>query len=89
MMPQNLRLVPLSAIAITLLAASGSAANQAPAADAPSFADDLQVGELAERANDRRIKIHRTVNGRATEIAAGPDDTILPNDAIKVPRRMF
>ena len=49
----------------------------------------LQVGGLAERANEGRIKIRRTVNGKPIEIAARPDDTILPNDEIRVPRRMF
>jgi polysaccharide biosynthesis/export protein len=49
----------------------------------------LQVGGLAERANERRIKIRRTVNGKSIEVAARADDKVLPNDEIKVPRRLF
>ena len=49
----------------------------------------LQVGGLADRGNDRRIKIHRVVNGKPVEIAAKPDDPVQPNDEIKVPRMLF
>jgi polysaccharide biosynthesis/export protein len=49
----------------------------------------LQVGGLLEGANDRRVRIRRVVNGKSIEIAAHEDDRVLPNDEIKVPRRMF
>ena len=49
----------------------------------------LQVGGLADGGNDRRIKIHRVVNGKPVEISAKPDDKVLSNDEIKVPRLMF
>jgi protein involved in polysaccharide export with SLBB domain len=49
----------------------------------------LLVGGLADRANDRRIKIRRAVQGKTVELSARMDDPLLPNDEIKVPGRMF
>jgi protein involved in polysaccharide export with SLBB domain len=49
----------------------------------------LQVGGVSEGGNEARIKIRRTVKGKVVEIGARPDDKILPNDEIKVLRKMF
>jgi protein involved in polysaccharide export with SLBB domain len=49
----------------------------------------LLVGGLADGANEGRIRIRRIVSGKPVEVAARPDDKVLPNDEIKVPRRMF
>jgi hypothetical protein len=49
----------------------------------------LLVGGLSDGGNEGRIRIRRIVNGKPVEIAARPDDKVLPNDEINVPRRMF
>ena len=47
------------------------------------------VGGLSDGGNDRRIRISRKVNGKSIEISVQMDDRILPDDEIKVQRRMF
>ncbi|HMB78533.1 MAG TPA: SLBB domain-containing protein [Vicinamibacterales bacterium] len=47
------------------------------------------AGGLSAGGNDRRIKIARVVNAKTVDVAAELADKILPNDEIKVPRKMF
>ena len=49
----------------------------------------LLVGGLAEGGTERRPRIVRVVKGKTVEVVGKPDDVILPNDLIKVQRRMF
>jgi polysaccharide export outer membrane protein len=49
----------------------------------------VMVGGLTEGGTTRRIRIGRVVNGKAVEVSAQPGDTILPNDEIKIQRKMF
>jgi polysaccharide export outer membrane protein len=49
----------------------------------------VMVGGLTEGGTTRRIRIGRVVNGKTVEVSAQPDDTILPNDEIKIQRKMF
>ena len=46
-------------------------------------------GGLSDVGTVRSLKIRRVVNGKPVEVAAKPDDMILPGDEVKVPRRMF
>ena len=47
------------------------------------------AGGLASGGNDRRIRISRVVKGKAIEVTAQLDDQLLPEDEIKVQRKMF
>jgi polysaccharide export outer membrane protein len=47
------------------------------------------AGGLSDVGTVRNLKIHRVVKGKPVEVAAKPDDMILPGDEVKVPRRMF
>ena len=49
----------------------------------------VMVGGLTEGGNARRIRIARIVNGKTVEVSAQLDDKILPNDEIKIQRKMF
>ena len=49
----------------------------------------VQAGGLADTGTERRVRVVRLVNGKHVESAAQPGDRVLPNDEIKVPRRMF
>jgi len=47
------------------------------------------VGGLAEGGTDRRPRIVRVVKGKRTEMTAQLNDLVLPDDEIKVQRKMF
>jgi polysaccharide biosynthesis/export protein len=47
------------------------------------------AGGLTDRGSDRRIKIGRLVKGKMVDIPAELTDTVLPNDEIKIPSRIF
>jgi polysaccharide export outer membrane protein len=49
----------------------------------------VMVGGLTEGGNARRIRIGRVVNGKTVEVSAQLGDAILPNDEIKIQRKMF
>jgi polysaccharide biosynthesis/export protein len=49
----------------------------------------ILAGGLNERGSDRRLSIIRVVSGKTVEIPAKLEDTILPNDEIKVKSRFF
>jgi protein involved in polysaccharide export with SLBB domain len=49
----------------------------------------LLVGGLADLGTVRGLRVVRKVNGKPVETSAKPDDVILPDDEIKVARRMF
>jgi protein involved in polysaccharide export with SLBB domain len=49
----------------------------------------MMIGGVAEGGNERRIRIRRVVKGKSVEISPKPGDLVLPNDEIKVPRKMF
>ena len=48
-----------------------------------------QAGGLTDIGTERRVKVGRVVNGKIVETAVQPGDRVLPNDEIRVPRRMF
>ena len=55
-----------------------------------TFAQAIAVaGGLNERGSDRRITVTRVVNGRTVEVKVDLDDTVQPNDTIKIPIRFF
>jgi polysaccharide export outer membrane protein len=47
------------------------------------------AGGLTERGSNKRIKVLRTVDGRASEVKAKLTDPVLPGDTIVVPERFF
>ncbi|MCU1385375.1 MAG: epsE [Acidobacteria bacterium] len=47
------------------------------------------AGGVSSNGNERRVRISRIVNGKSIEIGAQPDDTVMPNDEIKIQRKMF
>jgi polysaccharide biosynthesis/export protein len=47
------------------------------------------AGGVAAGGNDRRLRITRIVNGKSTEVAVQLEDTLLPDDEIKIQRKMF
>ncbi len=49
----------------------------------------IMAGGLTDRANGSRVRIRRTVNGRAVEIKAKDATIVLPGDTIIVGRRIF
>ena len=49
----------------------------------------ILAGGLLSGGSNRRIRIARVVKGKPSEIAAQPDDIVLPEDEIRIGRRMF
>jgi polysaccharide export outer membrane protein len=47
------------------------------------------AGGLSDGGTDRHVKIDRVVNGKSSAISAQLGDRVLPNDGIRVRRRMF
>jgi len=47
------------------------------------------AGGFTRKANTRKVKIIRTIDGEEREIRVKMDDSVLPNDIIKVPERFF
>ncbi len=47
------------------------------------------AGGLTKKANDKRTKIIRIINGEEKEIRVGMTDLVLPDDIIKVPESFF
>jgi polysaccharide export outer membrane protein len=49
----------------------------------------ILAGGLNDRGSDRRLSVIRVVNGKTVEISVKMEDTVLPNDEIKVKSRFF
>ena len=49
----------------------------------------ILAGGLNDRGSDRRLSVIRVVSGKTVEISVKMEDTVLPNDEIKVKSRFF
>jgi hypothetical protein len=47
------------------------------------------AGGVSDRGSSKKVRILRTVDGKARELPAKMTDPVLPEDTLKVPERFF